>query len=159
MCMLGTKLAALLCQICSPTKCILKHNPGEPSRHGDNLFHEHTHVSEDNLNAYKGKEKGGSMQGECPHCVCHRYSVTEGDLTQFAAQRGRMDLLLEASIISAVSLDWFFIRRGEKCPLREGASKRASHESKAQWETFREGRRWERCHVEGWWEYDRVTTI
>lgn len=109
--------------------------------------------SEDGLNAYKGgKKEAACVQGACPHCVYQRKLVTEGDLTQFAAERGRTDLLLEASIILVVSLYWFFIRRGERALLREGVSKRTSDESEAQWEIVGEGKRLDWWPGEGWWE-------
>lgn len=150
--MLGTELAAYGATSAAPL--IIFQNTVQVSFQDTgtdfNPFHGHAHVSEDDLNAYKGKKRG-SVQGECPHCVCHRHLVTEGALTQFAAEGGRMDLLLEASIILTVSLYRFFIRRGDKCPLREGASKWARHESKAQWESLGEGRKRERCHEEEWW--------
>lgn len=107
----------------------------------------------------KGREET-SVQGACLHSEYQRNLVTDWYLTQFAVERGRMDLLLEASIILVVSLYWFFIRRGKRALQREEASKRASHESKAQWEIWGKGRRVE------WWPgksggrgYDLVTVI
>lgn len=52
----------------------------------------------------KGNKEEVCVQEACPQCVYQRNLVTEGDLTQFAAERGRTDLLLEASIILVVSL-------------------------------------------------------
>lgn len=99
MCTLGTELAAYGATSAAPLNIFQNTVQVSFQDTGTDFspFHEHTHVSEEDLNAYKGKKRG-SMQGECPHCARHRHLVTEGALTQFAAEGGRTDLLLEASI-------------------------------------------------------------
>lgn len=99
MCTLGTELAAYGATSAAPLNIFQNTVQVSFQDTGTDFspFHEHTHVSEEDLNAYKGKKRG-SMQGECPHCARHRHLVTEGALTQFTEEGGRTDLLLEASI-------------------------------------------------------------